>query len=178
MRLAAPGENVLASDAISGERIRIDGVLVDGAGHHIEDGLIEVWQANAGGRYRHPDDGRDPIPLEAGFTGFGRAQTSFEDGSFHIATVKPGAVPDPEGEPQAPHLNVIVQGRGMLRPCFTRIYFSDEEEANEHDLVLGMVPVDRRHTLIARKVESSADPTVFEIVLRFQGSDETVFFSF
>jgi protocatechuate 3,4-dioxygenase, alpha subunit len=66
----------------------------------------------------------------------------------------------------------------MLRPVYTRIYFSDEEEANEHDLVLGMVPADRRHTLVARRVEASADPVVYEITLRFQGPDETVFFDF
>ncbi len=178
MRLAAPGEDSLASGQVGGERIRIEGTLVDGKGRHIEDGLIEFWQANAGGRYRHPDDRRASIALEAAFTGFGRAQTSFHDGTFHLDTVKPGPVPDPEGEPQAPHINVMIQGRGMLRPVYTRIYFSDENDANEHDLVLGMVPAGRRHTLIARRVEGSEDPARYEITLRFQGQDETVFFDF
>lgn len=175
MRLATPDENVLVSGTVEGERIRIDGVLMDGAGRHIEDGLIEMWQANARGRYRHPDDDPQPDGL---FTGFGRAQTSFTDGSFSFETIKPGPVPDPEGEFQAPHLNVIIQGRGILRPHFTRVYFSDEDEANEHDLVLGMIPDDRRHTLIATKVGTTSDPTVYEITFRLQGPDETVFLSF
>jgi protocatechuate 3,4-dioxygenase, alpha subunit len=178
MRLAAPGENTLVSDGVTGQRIRIAGVLLDGDGRHIEDGLIEIWQANGGGRYRHPDDRRESIPLDSAFSGFGRVATSFEDGTFLFDTIKPGQVPDPEGELQAPHIGAIIQGRGMLRPVYTRIYFSDEEEANEHDLVLGMVPADRRHTLVARRVEASADPVVYEITLRFQGPDETVFFDF
>lgn len=173
MRLAGSGENVLVSSPVEGERIRIDGVLVDGAGRHVEDGLIEVWQANGRGRYRHPDD--DPGPNHT-FTGFGRAQTSSTDGSFSFETIKPGPVPDPEGELQAPHLNVVIQGRGILRPYFTRVYFSDE--ANERDLVLGMIPDDRRHTLIATKVDTTSDPTVYEITFCLQGPDETVFLSF
>jgi len=176
MRLAAAGDEVLVADGVGGERIRIEGVLLDGEGEPIEDGLIEIWQANAGGRYRHPDDGRATIDLEEGFTGFGRAQTSFADGTFRFDTVKPGRVPDPEGELQAPHVNVIIQGRGMLRPCYTRIYFSDEE--NAHDLTLGMVPEERRHTLIARRDESFSEPAVYRITLRFHGPDETVFFEF
>lgn len=175
MRLAGPGENVLVSDPVDGERIRIDGMLIDGAGRPVEDGLIEMWQANGRGRYRHPDDDLGP---DDAFTGFGRAQTSFTDGSFSFETIKPGPVPDPEGELQAPHLNVIIQGRGILRPYFTRVYFDDEHEANEHDLVLGMIPDDRRHTLIATKVGTTSDPTVYEITFRLQGPDETVFLSF
>lgn len=175
MRLAGPDENVLVSGPVEGERIRIDGVLMDGAGRHIEDGLVEMWQANARGRYRHPDDDPQPDGL---FTGFGRAQTGFTDGSFSFQTIKPGPVPDPEGELQAPHLNVIIQGRGIVRPYFTRVYFSDETEANAHDLVLGMIPDARRHTLIASQVEATSDPTVYEIIFRLQGPDETVFLSF
>lgn len=178
MRLAAAGDHILAHDGVMGERIRIEGVLLDGNGHHIEDGLIEVWQANAAGRYRHPDDARDDIPLDPAFTGFGRALTEFETGAFRFETVKPGPVPDPEGEPQAPHVNVAIQGRGMLNPVFTRIYFSDEAEANERDLVLRMVPEHRRRTLIAELEPAGPDPTVYRITLRFQGPDETVFFEF
>ena len=177
MRLAGSGENVLVAGPVEGEQIRIDGILMDGAGRHVEDGLVEIWQANAEGRYRQPDD--DPgVSSDHSFTGFGRAQTSFTDGSFFFETIKPGPVPDPEGELQAPHLNVVIQGRGILRPYFTRVYFSDEQPANEHDLVLGMIPDDRRETLIATKVETTSDPIVYEIVFRLQGPDETVFLTF
>ena len=176
MRLSAEGENVLAGSGVPGERIRIEGRVLDGDRNHIEDALIEIWQANAGGRYRHPDDARDEIPLDDGFTGFGRTASDFHTGEYWFETVKPGPVPDPEGELQAPHVAVVIQSRGMLDPSFTRIYFADEEEANAHDLVLNMVPADRRETLIAPLV--SDDPKVYRFDIRFQGDDETVFFDF
>ena len=176
LQLGAEGEHVLVPDDAEG-RIRIEGTVFDGNGDHIEDALIEIWQANPGGRYRHPDDTRDDIGLTEGFTGFGRAMSSFETGEYHFETVKPGPVPDPEGEPQAPHISVIVQARGMLMPSHTRIYFGDEAEANAKDMILGMVPEDRRDTLIADLVEGS-DPPTYRFDIRFQGDDETVFFDF
>jgi protocatechuate 3,4-dioxygenase alpha subunit len=87
-------------------------------------------------------------------------------------------VPDAEGEFQAPHINVVVQARGMLTPVFTRIYFSDEDEANRQDQVLNQVPRERRPTLVARLDEASSDPNVYRFDVRFQGDDETVFFDF
>lgn len=178
MRLGAEGENVLAGPGVPGERIRIEGRLIDGDGDSVEDGLIEIWQANARGRYRHPDDHRDNIALDDGFTGFGRAETDFDTGEFWVETVKPGGVPDGEGEFQAPHLNVVVQARGMLNPLFTRIYFPDEAEANESDLVLKMVPSERRETLVARLVEQGVVPTVYRFDIKLQGDHETVFLEF
>ncbi len=160
-----------------GERIRIEGRVLDGDGSHIEDALVEIWQANSGGRYRHYDDTRDEIALDDGFTGFGRAPTDFHTGEYWFETVKPGLVPDPEGEPQAPHISLVVQARGMLNPSFTRIYFADEEEANARDMVLGMVPADRRSTIVAERDDSTNPPT-YRFDIRFQGDDETVFFDF
>lgn len=177
MRMGGEGQNVLAGPEVDGERIRIEGKVIDGDGNHIEDALVEVWQANAGGRYRHDDDARSEIELSHGFTGFGRAATDFTTGDYWFETVKPGMVPDPEGEPQAPHISVIVQARGMLNPSFTRIYFSDEPEANRHDMVLNMVPAGRRHTLIAERDDSTEPPT-YRFDIRFQGEEETVFFDF
>lgn len=177
LRLGAEGENVLAPPGAPG-RIRIEGRVFDGDGNHIEDAIIEVWQANAGGRYRHADDTRDDIPIDEGFTGFGRAQTGFGTGDYWVETVKPGPVPDPEGEPQAPHINVIIQGRGMLMPSYTRIYFSDEAAANDRDMILASVPAERRSTLVAECVDAEADPPVYRFDIRFQGDDETVFFDF
>ncbi|MGH8927473.1 MAG: protocatechuate 3,4-dioxygenase subunit alpha [Acidimicrobiia bacterium] len=168
-------QNILPTSA--GERIRIEGRVIDGDGANLEDALIEIWQANASGRYHHRADNRDDVALQEGFTGFGRAGTDFSTGLFWFETVKPGRVPDPEGELQAPHISVVVQGRGMLNPSFTRIYFSDEADANEADLVLRMVPAARRSTLIARLVDGS-EPKVYRFDIKFQGEDETVFFDY
>lgn len=173
MRLAAEGENILTS---GDDRIVIEGKVIDGAGKHVEDALIEIWQAAPSGRYNHPDDRRD-LDLEPGFTGFGRATSDFATGEYRFETLKPGRVPDAEGAFQAPHISVIVQGRGMLNPVFTRIYFSDEEEANADDLVLRGVPESRRHTLIAQ-LQDDTNPPLYRFDIRMQGEDETVFFDF
>lgn len=173
MRLSGEGENVLTT---RDDRIVIEGKVFDGAGDHIEDALLEIWQAAPSGRYHHPDDIRqlDPAP---GFTGFGRASSDFETGEYRFETLKPGRVPDAEGALQAPHISLIVQGRGMLNPSFTRIYFSDEEEANRDDLVLRGVPRDRRDTLVAQ-LQEGTNPPVYRFDIRMQGDDETVFFDF
>lgn len=173
MRLALDGENILTTAA---DRIVITGKVIDGEGNYIEDAFLEIWQAGTSGRYRHPDDTRD-LALEGGFTGFGRARSDFQTGVYRFETLKPGPVPDPEGEDQAPHIALIVQGRGMLNPVFTRVYFSDESLKNQNDLVLRSVPESRRGTLIAR-LEERSDPPTYHFDVRFQGDHETVFFDF
>ncbi|CAN5878231.1 protocatechuate 3,4-dioxygenase subunit alpha [soil metagenome] len=189
IRLSGEGQNVLCDVETQGERIRIEGRVLDGDRAPIEDALIELWQANAAGRYRHPADDRDAIAVETGFTGFGRAASGVDTGAFWFETVKPGAVPGPDEALQAPHVSLIVQARGMLLPSFTRVYFSDEPDANAHDPVLSQVPRGRRATLIAERAPGS-DPAVpavsavsavsavyrYDIV--FQGDHETVFFDF
>ena len=176
LRLYREGEEILVPPDYPGEHIVIEGKVLDGDRNHIEDALLEIWQANPAGRYRHPDDTRD-LPLDDGFTGFGRAVSDFETGEYRFETVKPGPVPDAEGAFQAPHISLIVQGRGMLNPVFTRIYFSDEEEANADDLTLRRVPAARRETLVASLVEGRELKT-YQFDIRFQGEDETVFFDF
>lgn len=151
-----------------GERIRIEGRVLDGAGQPVVDAMIEIWQADAFGRYAHPDDDRAG-ERDPGFKGFGRAGTDAE-GRFGFTTVKPG--PDGEG---APHVNVIVFARGMLLHAYTRIYFGDEAAANEADPVLRLVPPERRHTLVAERANGPA-PGVYRFDIRLQGDDETVFF--
>lgn len=173
MRIAGEGENVLPVPE-GAERIVITGKILDADGDHVEDALVETWQANPEGRYNHPDDQRD-LSMSEGFTGFARAKSDFETGEYRVETVKPGPVPDPEGEPQAPHISMIIQARGMLNPVFTRIYFSDEPEANAHDLVMRRVPAERRDTLVAERVEGS-DPTEYRFDVKLQGDNETVFF--
>ena len=150
--------------------IRIRGRLLDGAGNPVPDGLVEIWQANAAGRYAHSGDTRDEVPLEDGFDGFGRARTA-DDGSFEFVTVKPGRVPAPDGQPQAPHILVGVMARGLLKRLATRLYFPDEKEANAADPVLMGLSEDERTTLVA---ESDGDGLRFDI--RLQGERETTFF--
>jgi protocatechuate 3,4-dioxygenase, alpha subunit len=167
------GDNIVAGADVAGQRIRIEGQVFEANDTFIEDALIEVWQANDAGEYRHPENGGETAD---GFIGFGRAVTDFTTGVFWIETIKPGRVPDPESELQAPHINVIVQARGMLNPSFTRIYFSDEEDANDSDMVLLNVPRDRIHTLTAQFVEQRSGTRVYRFDVRFGGEDETVFF--
>lgn len=166
--------NRLAGEAAEGERIRIEGRLLDGAGEPVTDALLEIWQADSRGRYAHPADDRPEPPRDPAFRGFGRAGTD-ERGGFVFETVKPGPVPGRGNALQAPHINLIVSARGMLDHVFTRIYFSDETEANETDPVLGVVEPARRGTLIATRRES-AGGAIYRFDIHLQGDSETVFF--
>jgi protocatechuate 3,4-dioxygenase alpha subunit len=137
----------------------------------VPDAILEVWQANAHGKYDHPEDTQDK-PLEPGFKGYGRVATS-ADGAFRFATIKPGPVPGPNGKEQAPHLVISVFMRGVLRRLVTRIYFP-EESRNAADFVLNLVEPARRSTLIAKKVAGRPGTLEWNVVL--QGPEETVFF--
>jgi protocatechuate 3,4-dioxygenase alpha subunit len=170
---------VLASADTLGERVRIEGRVFDGEGRPMPDALVEIWQANAAGRYNHPADdrsahGREEAALDPGFRGFGRLGTD-ADGGFRFETVKPGPVPGRGNTLQAPHINVILCARGMLDHAFTRIYFSDEAEANGNDPVLSAVEAGRRATLVAERRESDSE-IVYRFDIRLQGEAETVFF--
>jgi protocatechuate 3,4-dioxygenase alpha subunit len=161
----------IAPKGVSGERVTIQGRLVDGDGRGVDDGMIEIWQANASGKYAHPED-KQKKPLERGFRGFGRIPTDAR-GGFRFTTIKPGSVPGPGGKPQAPHLVVSVFMRGLLKQLATRIYFPDEPR-NQRDPILALVPMARRHTLIARR--KGKGKLEWNVVL--QGKNETVFFDF
>jgi protocatechuate 3,4-dioxygenase alpha subunit len=145
--------------------------LTDGAGDGVFDGMVEIWQANAAGRYRHPSDDRDDVPREEGFLGFGRSGTE-DDGRFSFVTVKPGPVPWPGGGLQAPHLVVTVFARGLLKHAVTRLYFPDEAEANAADAVLSRLAPEQRETLVA---VSENGGLRFDI--RLQGPSHTTFFA-
>jgi protocatechuate 3,4-dioxygenase alpha subunit len=93
--------NVLATDRTQGERVRIEGTVFDGAGRGVEDALVEIWQANAHGRYRHPLD-TGPAPLDPAFVGFGRCPTD-SSGAFRFDTIKPGTIRGGDGRQHAPH---------------------------------------------------------------------------
>jgi protocatechuate 3,4-dioxygenase alpha subunit len=159
----------LADDDTPGERIRIAGRVLDGDGVPVPDALIEIWQADGEGRYAHPVD---PRGSNLRFAGFGRCGTGTDpENRFVFDTIKPGAI----GDGQAPHINVVVFMRGLLRHVHTRIYFADEAEANARDPVLASVEAARRHTLIAARATTPAG-TVYRLDLHMQGPDETVFF--
>jgi protocatechuate 3,4-dioxygenase alpha subunit len=161
----------LVGEGVSGERVRIQGRVVDGDGVPVPDAILEIWQANAHGKYDHPEDTQEK-PLEPGFKGFGRVPTS-ADGVFRFTTIKPGPVPGPEGKEQAPHLVISVFLRGVLRRLVTRIYFPDEPR-NGADFILHLVEPARRSTLIAKKAEGGSGTLEWNVVL--QGPEETVFF--
>jgi protocatechuate 3,4-dioxygenase, alpha subunit len=161
--------------------ITIAGRVYDGAGNPLPDAMIETWQADPDGRFAHPDDPRGPLPAGFGlagagpaghaFRGFGRCQTG-PDGSYRIVTLKPGPLPTPEGDIEAPHLDVSVFARGLLDRVVTRMYFPDELAVNAADPVLCSVDLARRATLVA--VAEPEGHLRFDIWL--QGTRETVFF--
>ena len=152
----------MAAEGVAGERIRIEGAVFDGDGAIVADAMIEIWQADSQGRLHAQGN--------AGFTGFGRAEVTAQ-GTFHFETIRPGALPGPNGTLQSPHLSVSVFARGLLLQLMTRIYFSDEP-ANADDPVLALVPQTRRETLIARRGADGA----FRFDNHLQGENETVFF--
>ena len=161
----------LAGPGVVGERVVIEGRVLDADGQGVPDAMLELWQANSAGKYAHPEDTQEK-PIEKGFQGFGRIPTA-EDGSFRFSTVKPGRVPGPDGKLQAPHIDVSVFMRGLLRRLVTRIYFPDEP-ANSEDFALSLVEPSRRATLIARKSPGREGLLEWNVVL--QGPEETVFF--
>ena len=155
----------MAPADVEGQRIRVEGIVFDGAGNPISDALIELWQADAMGRYAHP---ADPRGTNSTFKGFGRCGTGTDPRHrFWFDTIRPGAA----DAVQAPHLNVIVTMRGMLLHAYTRVYFPDEP-ANANDPVLNSVPPERRHTLIA----AHRGGGVYRFDIHMQGESETVFF--
>jgi protocatechuate 3,4-dioxygenase alpha subunit len=164
-------QHVLVSDLTSGERIRIEGTVFDGTGQVVVDALIEIWQANAHGRYRHALD-NGPAPLDPAFFGFGRCPTDSK-GAFRFDTVKPGTIDD-AGTRHAPHINVTVFARGMLVHAFTRMYFADDPL--EHDPTLALVDADRRGTLVGERTVDGGGAAIYRWDIHLQGDRETVFF--
>ena len=163
----------IAGPNAKGERIRVEGLVVDGTGSPIKDVLLETWQANADGFYAHPEGGGD---VEDGFRGWGRVITNFETGEWGFDTVKPGAVTDRNGKIHAPHINLWVVARGINLGLNTRIYFEDETDANAADPVLTMIEWEvRRQTLLAKRTEKDGS-VVYRFNIRIQGEEETVFF--
>ena len=155
-----------------GERIRVEGLVIDGTGSPIRDVMLEIWQANADGNYAHPEGG----PVEEGFRGWGRVLTDFETGEWAFETVKPGATKGREGALMAPHISLWIVARGINVGLNTRMYFDDEAEANAKDSVMSLVEWEnRRGTLVATR-SLRDDQIVYRFDIRVQGEGETVFF--
>jgi protocatechuate 3,4-dioxygenase, alpha subunit len=178
--LAAPGHDVVAQhtntgrNRARGQRIEIAGHLFDNTGAPLNDALLEIWQANAEGRYAHPEDSRSEFPLDPAFVGFGRAATD-KDGGYCFRTIRPGRVPGPGNTLQAPHIALGMVGPGMLKRLVTRIYFADSPE-NDSDPILALVPEQRRSTLVAQPEPSA--PHAYRFDIHLAGPRETVFFAF
>ncbi|MDX8482083.1 protocatechuate 3,4-dioxygenase subunit alpha [Mesorhizobium sp. VK24D] len=169
--------NVLTTPETKGEPIRIEGRVFDGTGTALKDALLEIWQANTAGRYNHPADRQREKPVDATFRGWGRSGSDFETGLYSFETIKPGSVVGREGHrPMAPHINVWIAARGINIGLHTRMYFSDEEQANSVDPVLGLIEQkSRRDTLIAKREERDG-AVVYVFDIHLQGEHETVFF--
>jgi protocatechuate 3,4-dioxygenase, alpha subunit len=170
--MAPLGSNELVPPETPGA-IVINGRVFDGAGTPVSDAVVEIWQADAEGRYPHPDDPRYDAAAETRFSGFGRCHTQ-PDGSYSFVTLKPGRVAGWDERMQAPHISVGIFARGLLRRLATRIYFPDEEQANERDPVLSEVREPAvRETLIA----VPEGPARLRFDIHLQGEKETAFFA-
>jgi len=148
--------------------IRVRGRVLDGNGAPVPDAVLEIWHADAEGRFS-----TEASPASGRSACFTRAATD-DNGSFRFALPRPGAILCGEGEKQAPHLAILVFARGLLRHMMTRMYFP-RETANAADPVLQLVPEDRRHTLVAREKPQQPGELEWDVVL--QGNEETVFFA-
>ena len=168
--------NVLATPKTRGERITVQGRVIDGTGTPLRDVLVEIWQANSEGRYRHPADTQSKR-LDEDFRGWGADGADFKTGLYTFETIKPGPVIGRKGaKAMAPHINFWIVARGINIGLSTRMYFSDEETANAADPVLNLVEQEvRRSTLIAKR-EAKDGKTVYAFDIRLQGENETVFF--
>ncbi|WP_417846891.1 protocatechuate 3,4-dioxygenase subunit alpha [Thalassospira povalilytica] len=168
--------NIMADENTRGERIIIEGRVIDGTGTPLRDALLEIWQANADGRYNNELDRQNTGEIDGNFRGWGRTGTDFETAVYRFETIKPGVVTGRNGRDMAPHVNFWIVARGINIGLNTRMYFADEQNANEADPVLNLIEqTERRKTLIATRDDSGAVPVYrFDIVL--QGENETVFF--
>ncbi len=161
------GTSDLVSEGTEGEVITITGTIYNGDGGEMKHAVVETWQADCSGQY-------PKVVLKNVFSGFGRVGTGRgEDPRYRIRTIKPGRVDDE----QAPHIALTIFSRGLMHHAFTRLYFSDETEANEQDPLMKQLPLDRRSTLIAQRIEAD-DEVVYQFDIHMQGDHETVFFEF
>ena len=172
--LDRPGWADLTAGDPRGERIVIEGRVIDGDGAPVPDACLELWQANAVGRYAHPDDTRTDKPLDPNFRGFGRVSTDAE-GNFRVKTIRPGPVPGRGNALQAPHIAVALFARGLLKQLYTRIYFAGDPLNETDPVLLRIEGAARRQTLMAQSLDGP-EPATWHFDIVMQGDNETVFF--
>lgn len=161
----------MKTGAVQGQEIIISGVIYDGTNTPLRDVMIEIWQPDAAGLFPSANETRGtPDP---NFTGWGRAPGNMDTGEFRFDTVKPGAVPYPDGRIQAPHITAWIVARGINIGLHTRIYFEDEAQANATDPILSRIEFPNRiPTLLAKKTGEGA----YRFDVYLQGPNETIFF--
>lgn len=166
------GHDIAGPDA-AGERIHVEGLVIDGIGSPVKDVLLEAWQANSNGIYAHPEH---PGNVEKGFRGWGRVITDFDSGEWAFDTVKPGSVMGRNGQMMAPHINLWIVARGINVGLNTRIYFDDEIAANAADPVINLIEWEKRRATLIAKRDQRDGKVIYRFDIRLQGEDETVFF--
>ena len=163
--------DTMVNDQTKGERITVTGTTFDGTGTPLKDAMVEIWQADAAGLYNSPSEIRGTA--DTNFTGWGRKAGDYATGEWNFETVKPGAVPFPDGRMQAPHISFWIAARGINLGLQTRMYFPDED--NSTDPVLTRIEHQNRvPTLVAEQVDAST----YRFNIRLQGEGETIFFDF
>lgn len=161
----------MVNEKTKGERIKVSGTVYDGTGTPLKDAMIEIWQADADGLYPSPEEHRGTA--DPNFTGWGRKAGDYGTGEWVFETVKPGAVPFPDGRMMAPHITFWVVARGINIGLQTRMYFPDEADANAKDPILTRIEHQNRvPTLIATRTGDGA----YRFDIYLQGENETVFF--
>jgi protocatechuate 3,4-dioxygenase alpha subunit len=162
---------IIAAEGVPGERVRIEGLVLDGLGAPVRDALLEVWQADANGIYPHPEDPRSG-EVSAGFRGWGRIITDFDTGLWSFETIRPGPTPGRTGMLQAPHISFWLVSRGINIGLNTRMYFPQDSASHATDPILTSVEHSlRRQTMIA----TQTGPATYRFDIRLQGEGETVF---
>jgi protocatechuate 3,4-dioxygenase, beta subunit len=147
-----------------GQLIYVRGRVLTSSGEPVVHARIDIWQANAAGKYRHPSD-TNPAPLDPNFKGFARLTTD-ASGRYSFRTIKPGRYPTAEGDIRPPHIHFAVEGR--FDRLVTQLYFAGEAE-NQTDRWLNAAPRPERLIVTleepASQIESRALVAHFDIVL-------------
>jgi len=160
----------MVNDRTRGERIFLTGRVLDGSGTPLKDAVIEIWQADSDGLYNSPSEWRGKA--DPNFTGWGRRPTDKETGIYRFDTVKPGRVPFDDGRLQAPHVNMWIVARGINLGLNTRLYFADEQAANDEDPVLRKI----EHRVRVPTLVAQRDGDGYRFDVHLQGDRETIFF--
>lgn len=156
---------------VQGQEITIKGTVYDGTGTPLKDAMVEIWQPDAAGLF--PSENETRGTADQNFTGWGRSPGDMNTGEFTFETVKPGAVPWPDGRMQAPHITAWIVARGINLGLHTRIYFDDEMDANGTDPILTRIEHQNRiPTLLAKKTAQG----LYQFDIHLQGQNETIFF--